>query len=287
MTLQEAYELFLAAKRRSDKTRKQYRHTLGLHFKGLGGPERDVETVTTEEVTKWVKRQEKLTLSPWTVNGRIKDVKAFWRWVDETKHINSSLWQMLKVKKFKPNRMRKMAISDEDLSRLLDHAKEVSEREYAIARLLADTGCRRAAVSKLRLSQIDFDDRFATLYCKGEEFYDAPLTLRVVDALRAYLKVRPPVKHDYVFVSMRSPHGPLTESGISSLWRRLTHDGEYESRSNMHALRHNFTSRLARKGVNMAYIQEALGHQDMKTTRLYVKVCQDTLRDIVDSVSVE
>lgn len=288
MNLQEALELFLSAKARSEATKRQYRHSLGLLFKFLKGPERDITTVTPEDIDAWVKSHEGQDLSFWTMNGRIKDAKAFWKWLADEGHIPFSPAASHKVSKFKPNRMRKMAITDENLVTLLAYAQEKGTREYAIVRMLADTGCRRAAVVKLRISDLDLEGREATLIGKGDNPYDIALSSKLVEAFKAWLKERPDdPDHDYVFVSKNEPYDPLKPSGLSTLWVRLVEDAKIKNgKCNMHALRHLFTSRLARMGTNMAYIQEALGHQDMETTRLYVGVCQDVLKEIVENASV-
>lgn len=289
MTLQEALELFLAAKPRSDATKRLYQHTLGMHFRFLGGPERCAASVTPDEIKDWVEDLADQGLSFWTVNGRVKDVKAFWKWLADEGHIPSTPAASHKVSKFKPNRMRKMAITDENLARLLECARQKGAREYAIVRMLADTGCRRAAVVNLRLNQLDLEGHEATLIGKGDKPYDVALSQKLVDALRVWLRERPDdPDHGYVFVCTNEPYDPLSPSGLSSLWRRLVEDAGIENgRANMHSLRHWFTSKLARMGTNMAYIQEALGHQDMETTRLYVRVCMEQMKEIVERGSAQ
>jgi integrase/recombinase XerC len=286
MDLLKALERFLAAKRRSVATQNRYRYSLGKHIAFLG-PKRDVTSVMVEDIDRWEKKQRGLGLSVWTVNGRIKDVKAFWQWLEDAGYVMVSPAASQKVLQFKPNRMRQMAISDENLARLMAYAKKKNAREYAIVRLLADTGCRRAAVINLRLSDLDLKNHEATLIGKGDTPYDVALSSRLVDALTCYIAERPQVTHDYVFATVRRPYGPLSKQGAASMWRRLVREaGLSEGRYNMHSLRHWFTSRLARMGVNMAYIQEALGHRDLETTRLYVGVCKETLKEIVESAAL-
>lgn len=41
-----------------------------------------------------------------------------------------------------------------------------------------------------------------------------------------------------------------------------------------HTLRHSFATHLMQKGVNIRFIQSALGHSNIKTTEIYTKVME-------------
>ena len=89
-----------------------------------------------------------------------------------------------------------------------------------------------------------------------------------------------------MFTSKRPPYPPLTPIGLSTFWRHLCLKAGLNGHCGLHSVRHHFAVRLARAGVNMAYIQDALGHTDMKTTRLYVRVLRDKLLEAVEDASL-
>jgi integrase len=47
-----------------------------------------------------------------------------------------------------------------------------------------------------------------------------------------------------------------------------------------HSSRHSLASLLEERGVSIRYIQELLGHSDMKTTKIYLHSTEKTIRDI-------
>jgi integrase len=47
-----------------------------------------------------------------------------------------------------------------------------------------------------------------------------------------------------------------------------------------HSSRHSLASLLEEKGVSLRYIQELLGHSDLKTTKIYLHSTEKTIRDI-------
>jgi site-specific recombinase XerD len=47
-----------------------------------------------------------------------------------------------------------------------------------------------------------------------------------------------------------------------------------------HSSRHSLASLLEARGVSLRYIQDLLGHSDLKTTKIYLHTTEKTIRDI-------
>jgi len=52
-----------------------------------------------------------------------------------------------------------------------------------------------------------------------------------------------------------------------------------------HSSRHSLASLLEEKGVSLRYIQELLGHSDLKTTKIYLHSTEKTIRNIGEKIS--
>ena len=52
-----------------------------------------------------------------------------------------------------------------------------------------------------------------------------------------------------------------------------------------HSSRHSLASMLEEKGVSIRYIQDLLGHSDLKTTIIYLHSTEKTIRDIGRKIS--
>lgn len=47
-----------------------------------------------------------------------------------------------------------------------------------------------------------------------------------------------------------------------------------------HSLRHSFATHLLENGVDIKYVQKLLGHQNIRTTQLYTKVTNPSIKNI-------
>lgn len=82
----------------------------------------------------------------------------------------------------------------------------------------------------------------------------------------------------YVFESNRG--GKLTSRTAQKVFGRALVLARIERAATFHSLRHSFATHLLEDGVNLRYVQELLGHKNIKTTQLYTMVSTDAVRKI-------
>ena len=66
--------------------------------------------------------------------------------------------------------------------------------------------------------------------------------------------------------------GQYSATSIQQVYRRAVKETGANPWSTPHTLRHSFATHLMQRGVNIRYIQRALGHSSTKTTEVYTKV---------------
>jgi integrase len=174
-------------------------------------------------------------------------------------------------------RTRISYMSDEQLERFLQAAKEYGAREHAMFLFAVAHGARISEVCNLRMSDIDFkneqvhiarlkgslDSTQSLLRVKGNALFNE------VAAFKTWLGVREADADDYVFNSQKSTQ--LDRVSAYRLFKKIAkRAGLPETLQNPHTLKHTAAMRLVHGGANAFLIRQALGHRSFNSTLAYV-----------------
>ena len=83
---------------------------------------------------------------------------------------------------------------------------------------------------------------------------------------------------DYLFESNRG--GKLTTASLQKVFKRSLNKAKIKKQATFHSLRHSFATHLLENGTDIRYIQELLGHANIRTTQIYTKVTSPNLKKI-------
>jgi site-specific recombinase XerD len=83
---------------------------------------------------------------------------------------------------------------------------------------------------------------------------------------------------DYVFASERG--GRLTEASAQKVFYQALARAGINRPATFHSLRHSFATHLLENGVDVRYVQELLGHANIRTTQIYTHVTNPSLKNI-------
>jgi integrase/recombinase XerD len=117
---------------------------------------------------------------------------------------------------------------------------------------------------------------------KTKNTIQLPLTDEAATVLIDYLrKARPESNHRELFLRMRAPDGPLKPTAVHDvLEHRIRLSGLKLPQLGTHVLRHSLAAHLLRQGVGMKTIGDALGHRDIESTSIYLRLGVDDLRGV-------
>lgn len=176
----------------------------------------------------------------------------------------------------------------EELTALLnaiDREDPAGKRNYAVFLLTIHTGLRAGDIRNLRLSNIDWESKTIHLIMgKTTQPIDLPMSDAVGWSIIDYLKNgRPNTKSDHVFVRHRAPFTSIrgTAALDSAINRYLFKAGIAKKPGEhygMHSLRSTLARNMLTSGAALATISQTLGHEDPKSTEIYLKTSIDDLR---------
>ena len=160
------------------------------------------------------------------------------------------------------------------------------ERNFAIITLFLNCGMRLSELVGIDLNHIDFKNEKLTVLGKGNKERTIYLNKTCMDAINAYLQVRPRegVKHDArnaFFISERKER--ISQRTVQEIVKTYLSKAGLDKYST-HKLRHTAATLMYQYGkVDIRALQELLGHESISTTEIYTHVNNEQIRNAVDS----
>jgi len=127
----------------------------------------------------------------------------------------------------------------------------------------------------LGLTAMDIDSKrmvIRVLDSKNNQSRQVPLSNRVLSELRIYWKNHRWVSpHPWVFPSPESDCH-LSHCGITRAFKLIAARSNCPNAATIHSLRHSYATHLLEDGTDLRIIQAILGHADIRSTIIYLKV---------------
>jgi integrase/recombinase XerD len=138
-------------------------------------------------------------------------------------------------------------------------------------------GLRISEVLDLNVNQLDFEKGEICLFAqKGQSERISILAENLKDWMNEYiLKYKP---KDYLFEGATG--GRYSATSVGNVLKKALKKAGIDSKATNHWLRHSFATDLLENGVDIRYIQNLLGHEDIKTTLRYTHVSDKKRRSI-------
>ena len=285
----DAYKMQLRTEGKSNNTLKSYlsgiRKFIDTPLTGeniLTKSERDGMTVEdllyhldpfNGRIDRWM--QSMVDLAASTINARLASAA----------HIISWLGQRWPEHLVRPRNSKRLprTLTRRELTSVLESAGR-SEDPLAsvIVTILLETGLRVSELCDLRLSDLDLEDKSARVRGgKGDKDRLVLFTERTVNRIEAWFPVRE-IRHPMVDNLLVTQNGDALQSRtIQRIMDRLAEDSSIpKGRLSPHVLRHNFATGLLERGADLVTIQRLLGHASIATTRVYLEISDQTLREV-------
>ncbi len=175
-------------------------------------------------------------------------------------------WNIKHIPRAKKEKRLPVALAREEIARLLTATDNLKHR--AILTTTYAAGLRVSEVARLKATDIDSNNmQIHVRQSKGRVDRYSLLSPVNLELLRLYYaRYRP---KDWLF-----PGSSLGEHLAVRSIERIFHDARVKAGitkpATVHSLRHGFATHLLESGVNLVYIQQLLGHADIRTTSIYL-----------------
>jgi site-specific recombinase XerD len=145
-----------------------------------------------------------------------------------------------------------------------------------ILKLLYGCGLRVSEIVNLKKSDFNFKESLIYIkLAKGRK----DRFVKIPDSIRKELKNYSEIIYSEIFFPSNRG-GKLSTKTIQKIVSNACKKAGITKKVSPHTFRHSFATHLLEQGTDLRIIQKLLGHSDIKTTQLYLKVSNASIKNI-------
>ena len=260
---------------KSPRTIGWYSEMLGdfvrfLELKGYRGALSGFEIQTIRE---FVVHEQERGMSPYTVQGKVRALKAFSSWLFRESYISDNLLSNFKLPRVPINLIE--PLTSTEIDQLLNYQSPLTTigcRDIAILILMLDTGIRLSELCGLRFEDAHVEEGYLKVMGKGSKERVVPVGAIAQKMLWRYIihfRPEPITEADnYLFLTLDGKH--LKNDAVKLLINRWGKRAGVP-RLHAHLCRHTFaTNYLIHNCGDVFRLQQILGHTSLEMVRRYV-----------------
>lgn len=249
----------------SSATIKSYLHGVREYFAYKGS---DVVTPDQENIRSFLAYLERKNLASETRNLFLNAIKFYYR------HVVRSA-NTLAIRMARKNNRLPVVLSKSEVASIF--ASTQNHKHRLLLSLAYGAGLRVSEVVNLRVGDLALNE--LTIHIKQAKGRKDRITVfpkSLTDAIRNLIAGKG--TQDFVFQSEQG--GNLTTRTAQKIFDHCLQKSGVKKEATFHSLRHSFATHLLENGVDVRYVQELLGHQNIRTTQLYTHITNPGLKKI-------
>jgi integrase/recombinase XerD len=261
----EKIENELKLRNYSKKTIKSYLICLSDYFRYIKNVVKDPNVSL---VKKYLLEKQARGQSSQTINLYLNAIKYFYREIFKNDI-------PIDIKFAKISNKLPVVLSKNEIEKII--ASINNKKHKLLIALSYGAGLRVSESINLKIKDVDLNELI--IHLKGAKGNKDRLTIfpeRIKTELTEIMALRD--KNDYVFRSERG--GKLTDRSAQKVFENALKKCNINKEATFHSLRHSFATHLLENGVDVRYVQELLGHANIRTTQIYTKVTNPSLKKI-------
>lgn len=206
--------------------------------------------------------------SPQTINLALNAIKFFYREVIK-------LQDKIDLKFAKTNKRLPVILSHAEIEKIISNINNNKHR--LIVSLAYGAGLRVSEVVNMRVKDINIAE--LTIHIKEAKGKKDRITVfpeKMITDIQNLIAGKQ--GNNFIFESNRG--GKLTTTTAQKIFEKALNKTGIQKDATFHSLRHSFATHLLENGVDVRYIQELLGHNNIRTTQRYTQVTNPSIRNI-------
>lgn len=249
----------------SPKTLQSYLYGLREYFSFKGD---DLNMLDQENIRDFLLYCEQKRISAQSRNLFLNAIKFYYRNIVRNQ-------QKIEIRSAKKPKSLPVVLSRIEIEKILQSLTNTKHR--FLLSLAYGAGLRVSEVIALKVQDLDFEELTIHIkQAKGQKDRMSVLSEKLAIGLKN--SVAGKRGFDLVFDSERG--GKLTTRTAQKVFENALRISGIKKNATFHSLRHSFATHLLENGVDVRYVQELLGHQNIRTTQIYTQVTNPKLKNI-------
>ncbi len=224
--------------------------------------------LSEEDVKKYLLDKQEKKLSSQTISLYANAINFVFREIYKKENF-------IKIRHPKKSHKLPVVLSREEVKKLINCINNLKHK--LMIEVAYGAGLRVSEAVRLQAADIDLDElTLIVRQGKGKKDRITVLPEGITERLEDLVSGKE--YNSYVFESNRG--GKLTEMSAQKVFYTALKKAGIKKPATFHSLRHSFATHLLENGVDVRYVQELLGHANIRTTQIYTKVTNPSLKNI-------
>ncbi len=232
----------------------------------------NVTDITQSDLEAFLAKMGKDGYTPKSLSRKINSTRTFYRFLKVNEYVTDDPSLLVAHPQYELAAPRILTPTE---YRALRDAARHDARMFAVIELLLQTGIRIGELAELRMQ----DMRPEGLYIRPFEKHDeriVPLNKSAKDALERYVKSRPEVKEQKIFITKSGR--PFLIRNIRTAVERYFRLAEIKG-AKVNDLRHTFIAHHLKHGVSIVLLSKIVGHKRISTTERYLEYVPERAKE--------
>jgi len=206
--------------------------------------------------------------SPQTINLALNSIKFLYREVFNLK-------DQIDFRCIKRNKKLPVVLNKKEIERIISQITNTKHK--LMVSIGYASGLRINEVINLKVKDIDLEELI--IYLKSTKGKKDRITVFPEKLKTDFQNLMAGKDIDnFVFESNRG--GKLTTASLQKVFKKSLLKTQIKKDATFHSLRHSFATHLLENGTDIRYVQELLGHSNIRTTQIYTQVTNPALKNI-------
>ena len=269
-------------KKSSDNTIQAYKRDLNFFFEYLKKNNLEYLNVEYDDIQKYIEELNNEGRKSASISRRLATLRSFYGYLLKKKLIKAIPTN--KVNTPKVEKKAPMILTADEVEILLSQPKSddlKGIRDKAMLEFAYATGMKVSEIINLDLKDVNLVDSYVVCN-EGYSKRVVPLGRISKEALVEYLDNSRPYllkteDEKPLFVNVMGNR--LTRQGFWKIIKQYQEQAHIEKEITPHVLRHSFATHLLQNGADMRAVQTMLGHTDIASTQVYMKLIDDQYKE--------